>query len=148
MDYKIDKSQWSKSSQKSSGGHYDAGATHYENIAYRCVKCFAASIFSAEEQKHSYEVRKDYIWRIPTLCANCVIELTVLREQDNKFLEQWNIHKETLNGNLEFLTNWLHTLNEISKFGKPYNQSAVTMLSRLVDEVPNQSFQRTAFGSR
>ena len=132
MDYKIDKSQWSKSSQKSSGGHYDARATHYENIAYRCVKCFAAGIFSAEEQKKSYEVRKEYVGRIPTLCGNCELELTALRKQDKEFLEQWNIHKETLRGNPEFLTNWLHTLNEISKFGKPYNRSAVTMLSRLV----------------
>ena len=82
MSFAIEKAQWSRSSQRSSGGHYDERARFYENIGYRCKKCFAACVFTAESQKHAYETQKKFVDWLPSLCDSCQAELVKLKAEE------------------------------------------------------------------
>jgi hypothetical protein len=84
MDIKIDKSQWSSSSQKSSGGHYDLEAKYYENIAISCYKCSRSFVCTAEEQKEAYEIHKKFVSWLPSRCSKCQDELDSLLRQDSE----------------------------------------------------------------
>jgi len=128
----IDRSQWSKSSQRSCGGHYDSKAIHYENISYLCVKCKNKSSFSAEAQKFSYEVKKQFIWRIPSLCFNCQEKLTTLLSTEREFQNLWNVNREEMKLDIIFLKNWLNTLKEIHTYGKATNYTMVAGILKLL----------------
>lgn len=128
----IDRAQWSKSSQRSCGGHYDSKAIHYENISYLCVKCKNKSIFSAEAQKFSYEVKKHFIWRVPSLCQNCQSQLDTLLSAEREFQKSWNVNREAMKLNIVFLKNWLNTIQEIHTYGKATNYSMVAGILKLL----------------
>ena len=73
MNTKIDRERWSEESKRSYAYHYQA--TSYEDIHYECSKCRAPSVFTAQEQKVSFEEKKNYIWQHRTLCPKCNAEL-------------------------------------------------------------------------
>jgi len=135
MSAPIDKSAWSKSSQHSSGGHYDERATEYENIAYRCKKCFANCIFTAEAQKEAYEIRKKFVWWLPSLCAKCEDELSELLKRDRDYQEQWKANKTILESDPQFLSGWMAVLRAIPSFGKRANSSMEVMLGRCLERI-------------
>jgi hypothetical protein len=128
----IERAQWSKSSQRSCGGHYDSKATSYENISYLCVKCKNKSIFSAEAQKFSYEVKKQFIRRIPVLCQNCEYQLNTLLSTEREFQKSWNVNRKEMKLNIVFLKNWLNTIQEIHTYGKTTNYTMVTGILKLL----------------
>lgn len=69
---RVDKEQWSRSSKQSLS--YDFPKKTYKDTPYKCSLCFADAVFTAEEQKHAFEVRKAYIWQARVLCASCWAE--------------------------------------------------------------------------
>ncbi|WP_371868223.1 zinc-ribbon domain containing protein [Pseudoduganella rivuli] len=71
MSTLIDRTKWSDASRRSSG-HYDAQATEYEGIRCQCRKCTRSFVFSAEEQKTTYEVEKRFVWYLPKYCKECI----------------------------------------------------------------------------
>ena len=129
----IDRSGWSRSSQRSSGGHFDSAATHYEGIAYRCRKCSASCVFTPEEQKVAYEVTKKFVWWLPSLCAHCQRELSSLQAQDQALQAQWNVARDRLAQDQAFLKAWLSILQSLSEHGKA-NESMERMLTRRLHE--------------
>jgi hypothetical protein len=56
----VDKEQWSEQSRR--GLDYIFAAEHYEDIEFDCYACRAPSVFTAEQQKTLYEVKKAYVW--------------------------------------------------------------------------------------
>lgn len=133
----IDRSLWSRSSQRSSGGQYDSNATHYEGIRYRCRSCEASCVFSAEEQKLSYEVNKKFVSWLPSLCPSCHVELIDLQNRDRVFQQEWVSARKSLAGDLKFLESWLAVLQALKAHGKP-NESMERMLVRRIRELPSQ----------
>lgn len=133
----IDRSEWSRSSQNSYGSHYDKRATNYENIAYRCKKCFAACVFTAAEQKHAYEVEKRFIWWLPSLCEKHQAELVKLKTEERACQERWNNEKAALESNAQFLQRWLFVLKEILSYGKRGNPTIITMLTKRLTNLPD-----------
>ena len=127
----IDRTQWSQSSQRSSG-HYDSRANQYENISYQCVKCELIAIFTAEEQKYSYEVKKQFIRRIPNLCATCQTKLESLLATEKEFQQSWSVNSHALKSNVVFLKDWLTLLREIHTFGKATNYTMVKGILKLL----------------
>ena len=129
----IDRSSWSPASQRSSGGHYDERASHYEGIAYRCRACSKACVFSPEQQKLAYEVRKKFVWWLPALCQQCADELVSLTARDRELQARWNESRERLASDRKFLEEWLKVMLGRAHCGK-YNSSLETMLVRLLRE--------------
>jgi hypothetical protein len=134
VSFAIDKSQWSKASLNSSGGHYDDRATHYENISYRCKKCEVSCVFSAEDQKRAYEIEKRFVWWLPSLCPPCLTEVEALLDEARQSQELWDKRKAELKSDREFLERWIYVLVQISAYGKKANTDMITMLRRCLEE--------------
>jgi hypothetical protein len=131
----INRELWSRSSQRSSAGHYDSLATHYEGIAYRCLACEASCVFTPEEQKVAYEVNKKFVWWQPRLCAVCRVRLEALQEQDRRLQSRWNQERNQLNSDAQFLAEWLTVLEGLRAHGKP-NESMERMLQKRLKALP------------
>jgi hypothetical protein len=131
----IDRSLWSKSSQKSSGGHYDERASHYENISYRCCKCFAGCVFLDEAQKIAYEIEKKFVWWLPSLCAKCQLEVSALRVEDRLCQERWKEDKATLMVDRTFLSRWISVLDAIPTYGKKANTDMKVALRDCLESI-------------
>ncbi|MBS4050621.1 MAG: hypothetical protein KGZ69_05400 [Methylomonas sp.] len=107
MTISIDRTQWPKSSQKFGAANYDDRALHYENLAYRCRKCEASFVFTAEAQKSAYEIQKKNTSWFPKLCATCQEDLEKFRAEDCEYQLRWNRNQDDLKVNQEFLQRWL-----------------------------------------
>ena len=142
-DVSINRALWSRSSQRSAGGHYDASATHYEGIRYRCRACEVNCIFSAQEQRVAYEVNKKYVWWLPALCATCSERLIALRATDKLHQAQWNQQRQSLAADRTFLESWLAVIQGLRAHGKP-NDSMERMLVRRLLELPMSPRQEGA----
>ncbi|WP_405048589.1 zinc-ribbon domain containing protein [Rhodoferax ferrireducens] len=70
MGIQIDRSQWCKRSQRTTG-HYDEQAVEYEGIRYQCRKCTRSFVFTAEEQQAAYEIEKRFVQYLPKFCKDC-----------------------------------------------------------------------------
>ena len=128
MNYLIDKTKWSKSSQNSSGGHYDERATEYEGISYSCVKCGISHVFTPEEQKIKYEVEKKYVWWLPCRCSKCQIKLDSLKKRNKEFQDSWNANRESIKKDTKVIKEWLTILREMLKYKTKTNEAMITCL--------------------
>ena len=127
----IDRTKWSRSSQKSLG-LVDPMASTYESISYYCKKCQAKSEFSAEEQKFYYETKKKFVMYRPSRCATCERKLEELVSAEKECQKRWNMQRETLRKNIVFLKNWLNIIQEIHTYGRRTNETMVSGILRLL----------------
>lgn len=134
----INRSLWSKSSQNSSGGHYAERAGHYENISYRCRKCFAGCVFSDEAQKVAYEIEKKFVWWLPSLCAKCQSEVRALLTEDRLCQERWKEDKATLMADQTFLSRWISVLDAIPTYGKKSNTDMKVALRHCLENISSE----------
>ena len=95
---RVQKELWAP---KSRGGldEYFAGE-FYEDKTFLCRACGKPSVFTAEQQKYTYEVKKALIYQEHVLCESCFNERTRLEAASNAFLELWNHNKATLQANV------------------------------------------------
>ena len=128
----IDKTQWSRSSQRALAAIFNSSATTYEDINFNCQKCLLKSTFPAAEQKIHYEVRKKYVAYMPTRCTLCEEKLKALLESEKVFQRSWNTRRETLKSDVVFLKNWLSLLKEIHTYGRYTNSTMVTGILKLL----------------
>lgn len=136
MHVEIDREKWSRSSQRSAGGHYDPKAQFYEGISCRCQKCECSFVFTAEEQKETYEVRKEFVWKLPSLCSSCQNIWQALNTELKHIQLQWNEQKAILSTNREFLENWRHLLKEIQTYSrKGSSPSNIKMINKLLNQL-------------
>lgn len=63
-----DPSQWSESSQRSVSV---AWTTEYKTYGYYCWRCRERALFTAADQKYTYEVNKAHIDQKRILCEGC-----------------------------------------------------------------------------
>ncbi len=123
MNVPINRDKWSPSSQRLHVSHYDSRATHYEDIAYRCCKCFASCKFTALAQQTAYEVKKRFVWWTPSLCLPCSDALQRLQAENHEYQAKWDANRSVLASDKLFLQHWLNLLREIPTYGKRRNFS-------------------------
>ena len=128
MNYEIDKTKWSKSSQNSTPANYDERATEYEGISYSCVKCGASLVFTPKEQKEKYEVEKKYIDWLPSRCPQCQKQLDTLKNKNNEFQNIWNSNKEAITNDTKVIKEWLMVLREMLEYKAKTNEAMITCL--------------------
>jgi hypothetical protein len=126
-----DPSKWSEKSQHSVGFHY---VKEYTDIAYNCWRCKKAAVFSAADQKYTYEEKKAPIDQRRILCTECWGELLAIDRDIKQCEQQWAESKHSLRSNAEFLTKWLNLLTSREGY-VPYhpNTAAKNMLRKLLD---------------
>lgn len=125
--------QWSEQSKRSVA--YDF-RNEYEDIAYNCVRCEAACVFTAEEQKHTFEVKKASIHQRRYLCASCWAESHRLKAALLECESSWMESKKRLERDVGFLTRWMDLLKTLEAY-EPGKQDTArkNMLTKLISSV-------------
>ncbi len=109
-----DPSQWSEQSQ----GSVSAGWTHsYTDLIYRCRRCQAETLFSAADQKYTYEVKKAPIDQQRSLCQPCWSESHQIARTLKGLEGQWAQSKTSLRTDKDFLARWLQTIELRERYG-------------------------------
>lgn len=101
--------QWSEKSQRSISAAF---TSNYEDREYNCWSCRKPSVFTAADQKYTYEVRKAPIDQQRMLCNECwKASLKIAKELDG-FASQWAAQKASLRHDKRFLSRWLELLEQ------------------------------------
>lgn len=108
-----DTSQWSASSQRAIAVDYVAV---YEDIAYQCQYCSTACVFTAEAQKHTYEVKKKYYWQRRVLCAKCVQDKYAKAKALAAIAQQWRENKAVLQHDKDFIRSWITQYEDLQRY--------------------------------
>jgi hypothetical protein len=140
-----DPEQWSEKSKQSVSYHY---VREYTDIEYSCWRCKANCVFSAEDQKYTFEVKKASVDQRRLLCESCWSESHKVRAMIADCDSQWASSKATLQQDKLFLEQWLELLVRLEQF-VPYKPDTAkkNMLKKLL-ESPNSSFDPDAQARR
>lgn len=124
----LNKEAYSESSKRSVG--FEFLGNFYEDIRFQCKKCSKSTIFTAEEQKETYEVKKKYMWQQRILCNRCHDEMVSIRSELRDIEKYYCSNKEQSLHDREFLLKWLRLLNEYPTYWKKGNPSRVTFVKK------------------
>lgn len=105
----------------------------YRDIQYSCWRCQKPSVFSAEDQKYTYEVKKAYIDQKRKFCSDCWQQSNAIAEAIQNCEEKWERSNDKLKSNPEFLSEWLNLLVRRDEY-EPYksNTAIKNMLKKLL----------------
>ena len=130
---RINKKNYSDSS-KNSVGHEFLGE-YYEDIHYKCSKCYKPAVFSAQEQKDAFETRKEYMWAKRVLCHLCWKEMRSIKKElevkDSFYIQ----NKEAVLQDREILENWLELLKQYAKYVKKSDTAKIGMLENALRRI-------------
>jgi DNA-directed RNA polymerase subunit RPC12/RpoP len=127
-----DPSKWSAKSRLSLSVHY---VKEYTDHQYVCWRCKRNAVFSAADQKYTFEVKKAPIDQRRIHCTECWRRLLEIDRDIKLCQQQWAESKKSLRVNAGFLTHWLSLLVLREEF-VPYrpDSAAQRMLRKLLDE--------------
>lgn len=125
-----DPEQWSEQSKHSVAYRF---MRYYIDEPYKCWRCSEACIFTALDQKYTFEIKKSSINRRRKFCAACWSESNRLRAALSEYDLRWAAEKSTLSIEKEFLTEWFYLLTRWKQF-EPYKQDVakINMVCRLL----------------
>jgi Probable zinc-ribbon domain len=126
-----DPEQWSEKSKNSVAYHFKED---YSDIEYLCWRCKAPSVFTAEDQKYTFEVKKASRDQRRILCASCWSEANKIRATLEQYEIDWLASKNQLQRDSDFLRRWLDLLVLLEKY-VPYkpNTAKKNMLNKLLN---------------
>lgn len=123
---------WSKESKQSYSYNY---IKEYNDIEYTCWHCRNKAVFTAKDQKYTYEEKKAYIDQRRILCNDCWKESNNIAKKIKQCEEKWAEAKATLRNDKSFVTTWLELLVLKDKYA-PYkpNTAAINMLKKILSK--------------
>lgn len=127
----LNRDEYSDSSKRSVG--YEYLDEYYKDIKYRCIKCEKKTIFSAQEQKEAYEVRKEYMWSKRIICPSCWKEMRVLKKKLEENEAHYIANKADVVKDKEFLGEWLEALKEYPKYGKNEDTARIRFVENALE---------------
>lgn len=142
MNCKIEREKWSESSKRSYAYYWVA--TEYEDISYICEKCSAQAVFTGEQKKESYEVKKNYICQYRRLCGSCNAELYRLKLKNLAFQASWAKDKARLQKDVQFMAEWLAVIKAFPLYGSRIGGTMGQRLEKLLASVPSPSIEGSA----
>jgi predicted transglutaminase-like protease len=127
-----DPSKWSEKSQRSVSADW---TREYTDISYNCWHCKAESVFSAEDQKYTFEKKKAPISQQRVLCQACWEESHRIAARIEDFDMRWAEQKQLLRTDKAFAKSWLETL-ELQERYVSYRQDIArkNMLRKLLGD--------------
>ena len=123
---------WSDESKKSVA--YSFAPRPYRDKAYLCSRCRNPDVFTAAEQKHTFEVCKANISQQRVLCRVCHLEWVKLDREARASRQRWAAEHQTLRCDAEFLRRWLAVLELLPNYSGVRDEGNIVMLQRLVTE--------------
>jgi hypothetical protein len=122
----VDAEAWSEDGKQSLIHQFPPAA--YEDEFYQCIACGARSVFTALEQRETYEVRKAYIWQRRVLCKACWLLRRSLESELRACVSRWKSERVALRNDKLFLQRWLYVLHELPNYGRRRNNAIIRML--------------------
>lgn len=110
---KADPTRYSKQSLQSYGAPL---IKKYTDIGYSCWRCKKPDVFTAQDQKHSFEVKQNYIWQRRKLCRECWMEANGIRQRLEACQKRWAVSKNALRTDVGFLSGWLELLTKLEEY--------------------------------
>jgi hypothetical protein len=125
-----DPTQWSEASQRTLSVVF---VKEYRDKHYRCWHCQAEAVFTAADQKYTYEVRKAPIDQQRILCQACWHRSNEIARALSENTGAWSASKATLRKDFAFLGKWLQLLEEQETY-VPYKHDVArkNMLRKLI----------------
>ena len=125
-----DPTQWSEKSKQSVAFEF---VREYKDIPYTCWHCQTECVFTAQDQKYTFEVKKASIDQRRLLCSKCWSESHRIRRELQDCEVQWAASKEELQVDRTFLTHWLELLTLLEAY-VPYKPDTAkkNLLSKLL----------------
>ncbi len=126
-----DPEQWSEKSKQSISYSF---TREYTDKSYKCWHCKVECLFTAQDQKYTYEERKASIDQQRLLCAACWSESHRIRNMLLECEEQWAQHKAKLRTDKLFLNHWVKLLVSLEAY-VPYkpDKAKKNMLAKLLE---------------
>jgi hypothetical protein len=121
---------WSDASKNCGAYHYAPSA--YADYTYKCQSCSQPAVFSAEEQRRTYEERKAYIWQRRTLCPSCFRDRLAVEAELSLIQGLWAAERELCKNDTKFLTRWLELLEQHVRLGARRDVANTKMLAKLL----------------
>jgi hypothetical protein len=130
LSVSADPAQWSEKSKKSVKYEFIRA---YKDMPYKCWHCKASSVFTAQDQKYTFEVKKASVDQRRILCAVCWSESNKIRAKLSECEEQWAAAKPQLKADKAFLGRWSGLLIALEAYVacKP-DTAKKNMLSKLL----------------
>jgi Probable zinc-ribbon domain len=127
---KADPTQWSEKGRRSVASEF---TTEYRDISYFCWRCGQPDVFTAQDQKQTYEVQKRHPWQQRLLCQQCWREANAVRANLADCEKHWSQTKAALTKDTTFLSRWLHLLITLEEY-VPHRPDTArkNMLTRLI----------------
>ncbi|MES9863528.1 MAG: zinc-ribbon domain containing protein [Candidatus Thiodiazotropha sp. LLP2] len=111
MKARINRKAWSEESKRSYA--YLSNDAYYEDEKYKCYKCGKTAVFSAQEQKKTYEEDKRYIWQKRTLCPSCYSTYNNINSKIYSFEKQTGSKYKSSSIDGSVIKEWLSMLKEL-----------------------------------
>jgi hypothetical protein len=125
-----DPEQWSEDSKRSVA--YEFVPQPYRDKAYLCWRCRVPDVFTAAEQKHTFEVRKANVSQQRVLCRACHRERVALEREAGECRQRWAGEGPALRHDREFLWRWLVVLEALPGYNGSRDEANFVMLRRLL----------------
>jgi hypothetical protein len=125
-----DPTQWSQASQRTLSATF---IKEYRDKLYRCWHCQTEAVFTAADQKYTYEVKKAPIDQQRILCQACWHRSIEIKRALGEYTEAWAASKPKLQRDFAFLSKWLQLLEEQETY-VPYKHDVArtNMLRKLI----------------
>lgn len=88
--------------------------------------------FTGQEQRESYEVRKDYIWQARVLCAECFATRMQIEAELVACAHRWQTARSECNADTPFLRRWHGLLQQHVDYGGSRDEGNIHMLLALL----------------
>jgi Probable zinc-ribbon domain len=126
----VEKNHWSEQSRV--GLAYAFAPEFYEDRPFTCRSCGTKSVFTAEQQKYTYEIKKAYVWEQHVLCQPCFDERNALTAEAAAIAACWVKEKAALASDAEVLRRWKEVLELMPRFGVRKDTARIRMLAKLL----------------
>lgn len=121
---------WSDSSKQSYA--YQSPPREYSDRNYTCRHCRKAAVFTGQEQREAYEVRKAYIWQARVLCAECFATRMQIEAELLACAHRWQTARAKCNADTPFLRRWHGLLQQHVDYGGSRDEGNTHMLLALL----------------
>jgi hypothetical protein len=127
----VDADQWSVKSQQRLG--YLSAPAYYEDKVFSCRACQCEAVFTAEQQKREYEVKKAYVLRQHVLCPSCFSVKHELQSEHEALELQYESDKVAFKRDVPALLRWIELLELLPTYGVRRNTARIRMLRELAE---------------
>lgn len=136
---------WSDSS-KQSYVYQSSFRRMYSDRHYTCRRCKQAAVFTAQEQREAYEVRKAYIWQDRVLCAECFATRMKIEAGLRACALRWQAERDECQADTPFLQRWHSLLLQHVEYGGNRDEGNICMLQALLS--PRSDPRSSSAGER